>query len=358
MKIRVLSAAALFALGAGAIAGGVLADARAARLQALLSEIETAEERIPHSGTRVLEGADWSVTLRVAAAGGRSRVEILDLSGGKKAPPRKGAAARVPFLASFPEFLKPGHGQWARKVKDYGLALRNYDVVPAGRATVAGREADLLEVLPRLGGRPGYRVAADAANRFPLRFEAVSGGRRVFSAEFREIDYSAALPAGSPGPRRPPWLKIDREEVPFGEVPARVDYGIWSPARLPAGFERRRSALVRVRVDLPEEVRRGMERLPFPLPRIDARVAHFDYTDGIAVLSVVECPARSELWKLVRGLLGAGADGGAGSAVVVRRFADAGGSAFFLETGDTAILAAGNVDAGEIEKMIRTLRRR
>jgi len=358
VKPRVLAAAVLFALGAGAIAYGVLADARGARLQALLSEIETAEERIPHSGTRVLEGTDWSVTLRVAAEGGRSRVELLELSGGKKPSARGPLAGRVPFLASFPEFLKPAHGQWARKVKDYGLALRNYEVVPAGRAVVAGREAELLEVRPRLGGRPGYRVAADAANRFPLRFEVVSGGRRVFVAEFREIEYAAEVSSGPAGPRRPPWLKVAREEVPFREVPGRVDYGIWAPARLPEGFELRRSALVRVRVDLPEEVRRGMERLPFPIPRIDARVAHFDYTDGIAVLSVVECPARSELWKLVRGLLGGGANEGAGTAVVVRRFADAGGSAFFLETGDTAILAAGNVDAGEIEEMIRTLRRR
>jgi hypothetical protein len=201
-------------------------------------------------------------------------------------------------------------------------------------------------------------VAADAANRFPLRFEVVSGGKKAFSAEFREVEYAAGVPAGPAGSRRPPWLKVAREEVPFHEMPARVDYGIWTPARLPAGFELRRSALVRVEVDLPEEVRRGLERFLFPVPRIDARVAHFDYTDGIAVLSVVQCPARSELWRVVRGLLGGGANGDAGSAVVVRRFAEAGGSAFFLETGDTAILAAGNVDAGEIEEMIRTLRRR
>lgn len=358
MKTRILAAATIFALGAGAIAYGVLADARTARLQALLSEIETAEERVPHSGTRVLQGTDWSVTLRVAAEGGRSRVELVELSGGKKPAARKALAARVPFLANFPEFLKPAHGQWGRKIKDYGLALRNYEIEPAGRVVVAGREADLLEVRARHGGRPGYRVAADAANRFPLRFEVVSEGRRVFSAEFREIEYAAEVPAGSSAPRKPSWLKVGRDEVPFHEVPARVDYGIWAPARLPAGFELRRSALVRVEVDLPEEIRRGMERLPFAIPRLDARVAHFDYTDGIAVLSVVECPAKSELWKLVRGFLGAGAKEGPGSPVVVRRFADAGGSAFFLEIEDTAILAAGNVAAREIEEMIRTLKRR
>ncbi len=357
MKVRVFLAALLFALGAGAFAAGVLADARGARLQALLAEIETAEERIPHSGTRVLAGPDWSMTLRVASAEGRSRADLVEFSGGRK-PFGRPAAARVPYLAGVPEFLKPGHGQWRRKVKDYGLALRNYEIGFAERETVAGREADVLEVRARHPGRPSYRVAADAANRFPLRFEAHAEGRRVFLAEYREIEYAASVPAGDRGPRRPSWLRIEREEVPFHEVPARVDYGIWAPARLPAGFERRRSALVRVGVDVPEDVRRGMEGLPFAIPRLEARVAHFDYTDGIAVLSVVECPAKSELWKLVRGFLGAGGREEGAGRVVARRFSDAGGAAMFLEIGDTAILAAGNVAAGEIEEMVRTFERR
>ncbi len=358
MRIRIVLSALLFALGAGAIAAGVLADARDARLQSLLVEIETAEERIPHAGTRVLEAREWSVVLRVAAEGGRRRVEILEAPG-MKAPSGRSANARIPYLAGFPPFLRPGHGQWRRKVKDYGLALRNYEIEVTGRQVVAGREADLLEIRPRRGGRPGYRIAADADNRFPLRFEVLSGGERVFLAGFQDIAYGASVPEGGPArPRWPSWLRVEREEVPFVEVPRRVGYGIWAPARLPAGFELRRSALVRVRVDIPEEMRQGLARLLFPIPRLEARVAHFDYTDGIAVLSVVECPAKSELWRVVRRLVGGdGAEGPEGR-VVARRFADRGGSAFFLEVGDTAILAAGNVEAGEIEEMIRTLERR
>ena len=120
MKARVVTAALVFALGAGAIAYAVYADARVARLQALLMEIETAEERVPHTGTRVLGGPDWGVTLRVASEEGRSRVELVEFSGGGK-PARRPLAARVPYLANVPEFLKPGRGQWKRKIKDYGL---------------------------------------------------------------------------------------------------------------------------------------------------------------------------------------------------------------------------------------------
>lgn len=350
-------AAVAFLLGAAAIAGGVLVEAREARLQALLLEIETAEERIPYVGVRALEGPGWSVVLEVASAGGRRRTKLLNFSG-PGIPVTGKATGRIPFLARFPEFLRPGHGWWSRKIKDYDLALRNYDFRPAGRDSVAGREADLLEVRARYRGRADYRVAFDAANRFPLRFEALGGGRPIFRAEFRSVDYrEEAGVAEADRLRLPSWLRIERDEIPAAEIPPRVDYEDWVPARLPAGFERRRSALVRVGVDLPEEVRRGVERLFFQVPRLDARVAHFDYTDGIAVLSMVQCPARSELWRLVRGILGGG-EGQEGGRVVARRFSDPWGAAFFLEIGGTAILAAGNVGADLIEEMIRTLQRR
>ncbi len=355
MKTKILLAALFVALFAGTIAFKVYADARYARLKTLLTEIETAEERISYTGTRVLEGPDWSMTQRVTSQEGRRRVESVESPGEKKTS-RRGHGGRGSRPDGFPDFLRPGRGHWRRRIKDYDLALQNYRVEVSGHGIVAGRGADFLEIRSRHGGRPSYRVAVDAANRFPLRFEALSEGRRVFLTEFREIQYTvpAAPAAGSPpAPRRPSWSRSNREEVPLHEVPTKVDYGIWIPERLPAGFKLRRSTLMRA-----DEGRHGTERTPPEAPQEGARVAHFDYTDGIAALSIVECSAKTEMWKRMLKVSGTDAGEQPGGKIVAWRSADPAGAAFLLKIEDTAILAAGNVAAGEIEEMLKTLKRR
>src|SRR5207247_549650 len=102
-----------FTLAAGAIAWGVLSDAREARLQRSLTSIESAEERIPYAGTRVM-GEDEAVKLRVWSQDGHKRVEFL----GFQRPPPKSSVPRLPFAGNVPLFLRPGHDQWKKKVKD------------------------------------------------------------------------------------------------------------------------------------------------------------------------------------------------------------------------------------------------
>ncbi len=355
MKARIVAGAALFGLGAVAVAHGVLTDARVGRLRDLLVEIETAAERVPHSGTRAIEWPGWRVVQRVESGEGRRRLEIVELSAEGKTF-RRPPFERRPYLNGLPDILRPGHGQWSRRIKDYGLALRNYDFEVSEGRVVAGRQADVLEIRPRRPGRPAYRVAADASNRFPLAFEVLSGDRRVFSLEYRRIEYCASVPAGSAtSPSWPSWLRVERREAPVGALSNLLGCPVWAPARPPWGFELRRSSVVGVRVEIPEEIR---SRLPFPVPRLDARVAHLDYTDGIAVLSVVECPAGSELWRLARRFLPAEAAGAGPGKVVARRFVDHAGAACLMEIDKTVVLAAGNVAAGEIEEMLRTFERR
>jgi hypothetical protein len=359
MNRRVVLGSVLFALGAGAIAFGVLTDAREARLQSLLAEIESAEERVPHAGTRYVGGPESGVVLRVGCADGRRWVEFVEFTGVAKSAPRP-KLARIPYFGGVPVFLRPGHGQWKRRVKDYDLAFRNYDVEIAGRTTVAGRAADVIEARPRRAGRAGYRVAADAETRLPLRFEVLQGDAQVFLAEFRDVSYSVTPPArGFEGRPWPKWLKITPEEHSASEIAAHADYPVWVPARPPEGFELRRSEVVRVEINLPEESRRAMRAfLPFPIPDLDARVAHFDYTDGFAVVSVVECPAKSDLWALVRRFIPDYAPRRMGEKVVAQRFSERGSSAYVLELGDTVALVAGNLPPDEMESMIRTFERR
>ncbi len=346
MTTKLVLAAAAFALGAGAIAYGVLTDARDARAQALLASLEGAEERFPHDGVRRMTAGDADVLLRIWIEGGRRRVQLLEARGPRKEP----RVPKIPHFVGFPAILRPAHVEWWRRIKDARLAVRNYEVEVGGREIVAGRPADVIDLRPIRPGRASYRIWADRENRFPLGFQVLWNGNRVFETRFEEIAFRDGPPAPKrPEPWRPAWLKVSREEAPPREVASRAGFAVWTPAVIPAGFELRRSELWSIGTGESAEGR------PAPL-RLDGRVVHLNYTDGLAVLSVVECSADSPLWKLVRRFAPPGA-AEPGGRVVAQRFADRGGSVYLLELEGTVILAAGNVPPAEMEAMLRTLRK-
>lgn len=353
MKIRAAVSVAAFVLAAGAISWGVLSDAREARLQRTLTSIESAEREIPFVGTRLMGGPE-KVRLRIWSSGGEKRVDFLGVEGAARKTPR------LPLSGGMPGFLRPGRDQWKRKVKDPVLAIRSYDVVVTGRETVAGRECESIEVRARHQGRPSYRFLADVANRFPLRYEVVSNGQVVFETHFEEIQYDPTIPAGTFETRkRPDWLSVSQEEVAADRMADAAGFAVLRPAYLPQGFELRGSELIRVRAELSKELEETLKPfLPFTLPKFDASVAHFTYTDGIAAVAVVECSASSELWQHLKKWVPAAKSAAVGDQVVARKFSDRGGSAYLLEHEGTVVLVAGNVNAEEIESMIRTLERR
>jgi len=363
MKFRAAVWVSVFVLTAGAISWGVLTDARETRLQQFLTSIEAAEREIPYVGTRLMGGPE-TVKLRVWSRGGEKRVDFLGITNAPK------KTARLPFSGGVPMFLRPGRDQWKRKIKDPVLAVRNYDVAVTGHAVVAGRECEVIEVHARHPGRPSYRVLADVANRFPLRYEVLSKGQLVFETHFDEIQYDPTIPAGTFDTRkRPDWLSVSQEEVPINRMADAAGFTVLQPGYLPRGFALRGSELIHVRAELSKELQGTLKPfLPFALPKIDASVAHFTYTDGIAAVAIVQCSASSELWQhLKKWIPGsspvmsgdpASAEASAGKQVLARKFSDRGGSAYLLEVDGTVVLAAGNVDSAEIESMIRTLERR
>lgn len=360
MKIKLPACAAAFLLTAGAIAWGVLTDARETRLQSVLTSIESAEQDIPYVGTRLMGGPE-TVKLRIWSRDGHKRVDFLGVEGGTK-PAARPAAARLPLAGGLPVFLRPGHDQWKRKVKDPVLAVRNYEIAVTGREFVAGRECEILDVRARHEGRPSYRVAVDAANRFPLRYEVLVGGALVFETHFADIQYDPAFPPGTfDERRRPNFLNVSQEEVPADRMTDVAGFPVLRPNYLPRGFELRGSELIRVKAEISRELRDTLKPfLPFPVPNLnlDASVAHFTYTDGLAAVAVVECSASSELWKHLKKFIPGAPTVTAGEKVVARKFSDRGGTAYLLEVEGTVVLAAGNVAAEEIESMIRTLERR
>jgi hypothetical protein len=360
MKPKVAVTGLSFALCAGAIAWGVLSDARTTHLEAYLAEIEGAEDAVPYEGVREMGSGAETVKLRISSRGGQRRIEFLGFRGGVRPVPGK-RAPRVPFFGGLPMVFRPGEGQWKKKIKDFELAVRNYDVIPGGRETVAGRVAEVLELRPRHPGRPGYRVSADLENRFPLRFQVLQDSVTVFETRFESISFHPAFgektfdePA-----RRPGWLRVEREEAPLDQLPRRAGYALWLPTVLPPGFEARGAEFLRLGVEIPEEAREALKSfLPIGLPKMDVPVAHVNYTDGMAVLSVVECPADSELWKFMKKFIPSDGPSTSGGKIVVRKFADRRGSAYLLELEGTVVLVAGNVAAGEIERIIPTFERR
>jgi negative regulator of sigma E activity len=371
MKVRLPVCVLAFSFTAGAIAWGVLSDSREARLQAFLTSIEAAEDEVPYMGTRIMGGSGPdTVKLRIWSRDGRKRVDFLGFDGTVKTPGRA-SGPRAPFGGGLlPVFLRPGHDQWKRKVKDAALAVRNYEIAVTGRDFVAGRECEVVEIRARFDGRPSYRVATDVENRFPLRFEVLSTGQRVFETHFADIEYRPFLPEGTfDNRRRMDWLKMSQEEVAADRIGTAAGFHVLRPTYLPKGFELRGSELIRVNAELSKELSETIRPfLPFPIPKLDARVAHLTYTDGLAAVALVECSSTSDLWQYLKKFIppsGAGASAtegkpgsptaGIGKSVIARKLSDRGGSAYLLEVEGTVVLAAGNVASEEIESLIRTL---
>ena len=359
MKARIPVLVLSFGLVAGAIAWGVFVDARDTRLQQLLSDIESAEDRIPHEGVRLLKSAE-TVAFRVASRDGHKRVEFLGVRDGVKRP-RPSKAHRIPFFGSVPVFLRPGHDQWKRRVKDFDLAVRNYEVAVTGRDVVAGRAADVVDVRARHPGRSSYRFWADVENRFPLAFQVLAEGAPVFETRFEEIVFHPRFPDRAfDETTRPGWIRVTREVVSPERLGERAGFGVWAPARLPRGFERRGAEVIRVRLELPDSVREAVKGFfPGGVPNFDVAVAHLNYTDGMAVLSVVQIPSDSDFWGFIKRFLPAQAK--ANGDVVAQKFADRRGAAYLLELEGTVVLAAGNVQPEQdpgFEAMIRSFERR
>lgn len=334
MRLRIAVTAA-FALLAGAIAAAVLVDARSARLQARLAEIEAAEHRIPFAGVREIEAGGKTVVVRVWSAGdGRRLVEPL--------------AGRPSLRGGLPHALRP---RVRPRVQDFALAVRNYEILEAGRTVVAGRAADLMEARPRHAGRPLFRVAADVETRLPLRFEVTRDGAVLFRAEFTSVELSPSFD----GIRFPaanalsPWLSLDAKAADPERLSEAAGFPAWAPGWLPPGFERRGASVVGIRLRLPPEMRKALL-----LPDADTRVVHLEYTDGLAVLAVVEISTATPLWRFVKRFL----PPAAASGITAHRVAGPGGSAYVVDLGETAVLVAGNASPGELETVVRTLVRK
>ncbi len=340
MRRATVVAGTLFVLGAGTVGYSVFMERRDAELRILLESIGRAEKETRYAGTRSVSvhenGGVRKRILRISSDGSRPRVESVS------SEPRERKESR-----GFPSLLRPGHGMRGR-IHDVDLAVKNYEIRIVGRQFVAGREGDIVEIRPRHPGRPSYRIVADRTNRFPLSFEVLSdSGAPVLDTRFDSIDFAPEFSEGTFGERKrhgfPSWIRVTNEPIADERLAERAGFSIWTPRILPAGFELSRTELKRVSTSPPPG---------FPMLPMDCRVLHRTYTDGMAILSIVQFASANPAWRIIQTWLPPVKDSGG---IVARKFSHAMGCALLMDLGETVVLLAGNVSGTDVEAGARSL---
>jgi len=148
------------------------------------------------------------------------------------------------------------------KAIDVDLLASHYLVHPLGVARVAGRQTDVVGVIPRDNLRYGYRFYLDSESGLPLKSDLMGEeAEPIEQIMFTSLDLvsdetaAAALPASSGGPTSN-TQRSGREEAG----------GVWRFVGLPPGFE----------LVMRDQLRDG-EGQP---------VEHFVLSDGLASVSV------------------------------------------------------------------------
>ena len=214
--------------------------------------------------------------------------------------------------------------------------------------------------------RAAYHVWADVETKLPLRFEVwtdTETKKKVHESTFTEITFLESLDLTNRW-EPPSWLEFEREEVPADQLSTlseKAGFGVWVPSHLPSGFELSTSTVVRLHANIPEEfLVMARQFLPDVSKRVEGSVARLDYTDGMAVLSVVEFSADSMFARIGRRFLKNVPKAAPGETVQARRFVEPTRkrAVYVMNIDGTVIVVAGTVSPDEMEQMIPTFKRR
>jgi negative regulator of sigma E activity len=211
---------------------------------------------------------------------------------------------------------------------------------------VAGREGEGLELKSRYPGRCSYVIVADCENRFPLAFEVWKAeGTKAVEVQFQEINFSPVFPEESKGgkEKKSSWIQVTHQAILLDHVSEQAGFPVWTTQELPAGFQLTSSELNRVVANPPPM---------FAAFQMDLRVLHFTYTDGMALFSIMQCPADNPVWKWIKVYLPEVEKTGN---IVARKFKHGTGSALLMEMGPTVVLLSGHVSDAELESCAQTL---
>ena len=254
---------------------------------AQLARMASAADNLDYQGTLVYLADNRLETLHIVhrVSGGEVAERLVSLSGPVRALARRrdevtcalsdDRSISVKRQAALPTLLKS-------TTIDPAVLSANYFVHPLGETRVAGRDTDVVGVVPRDDYRYGYRFYLDRKTGLSLKSDLMgNGGIPVEQVMFATVQFGATevAPEGLADPvvSRPtdsPAYVLDQ-----ASDPAATDFSPWRFETLPPGFA------LRMR-----------DTLPGGPDGTGGQVEHFLVTDHLASMSVfVEDAAQSGL---------------------------------------------------------------
>ena len=170
------------------------------------------------------------------------------------------------------------------------LLFKNYNVRALEGGRVAGRRTYLLEIDPKLAGKPSRKVWTDAEVGVVLKMEHYDFRKRLrWLFAYDEINFKPGIDEsvfrlqegtqeGKEPPRPPRWDREelwnpDKGEPDLGNIRKRAQLSVVLPDQIPAGF-----------------VLRSIYAVKFG----NRKNVHLRYTDGLTILSVFQSSSEDE----------------------------------------------------------------
>jgi sigma-E factor negative regulatory protein RseB len=210
--------------------------------EGVLERMADAMRRVEYEGTLVYLHGHHLTTLRIAHRidGGESRESLLALNGPIRAVARnqRGLTCVLPDASPISVKPVPGDGGVLRRAPPDPTRLAPYYLIhPLGQSRVAGRDTDVIGIIPRDNLRYGYRFYVDQATGLPLKTDlmdqAATPIEQVMFTELTVVD-PALTPAAETAV--PDTTNAAPALVSEGDRSDADRDARWGFSRLPPGF--------------------------------------------------------------------------------------------------------------------------
>jgi len=247
-RVRVWIAACLFAIAVAPAsdARAGYADTPPSDAGAVLARMAAAMQRWEYEGTLVYLHGHHLTTLRIVHRidDGESHESLLALSGPIRAVARNGRGVTCVLPDAHPISVEPAHphsGTLREAPLDAERLAPSYLIHPLGDARIAGRDADVIGIIPRDNLRYGYRFYVDRATGLPLKTDLMDrSSTPIEQVMFTELEVigeaqplrsAVASTVEQPESDRPRPNAATNAAANAAETSER-----WHFARLPRGF--------------------------------------------------------------------------------------------------------------------------
>lgn len=235
VALLMLLLAAAGAAGAGQAGAGLTAVQK-------LERMASAMRSLSYRGTLVYLHDNRLETLRIEhrIENGRAHEHLVSLNGPVRTVTRENDRVTCDLASSHPISVKPhgvGRDLIGSRVIDTDRLEPHYLVHPLGSARVAGRQSEVIGVIPRDNLRYGYRFFLDRDSGLPLKSDLMGEtAQPIEQVMFTSLELlggeEEALPEAAS-----PAVDVEADgEADAGAEAAPVQARGWKLGRLPPGF--------------------------------------------------------------------------------------------------------------------------